>query len=423
MGNKQKRLLVLSFDALGGEDFEYMKTLPAFAEFFERAAICTEVKSIYPSVTYACHTSIVTGKLPKNHGVICNTLLQPGRLGSPDWYWQRHHIKSDTVYDLAMGNGLKVGAFLWPVTGKSKIQYNVPEIFPNRKWDNQIMVSMRNGSPAYLWELFRKYGGMLDGIKQPNLDDFVAQGVSHCLKTRAPELLLAHFTDLDTARHDFGVRSKEAYEAIDRLHGRFIGMVQTLKDCGYYDDTDIIILGDHFQLDVAHKVALNEKFAQKNWLTLKNNKVRDWKVLAKSHGGSAYVYAKENVGPYLQELMADPNNGIEKILTGKEAEKVGADPQCQYMLEARQGYVFTDSLGGGEKGKLADHGYHPTDKKGYRTFFAGAGPSIKAGIILENMSLMDHGPTWAKILGFEMKGTDGRVLWEVLDLEEEKTND
>jgi len=168
-------------------------------------------------------------------------------------------------------------------------------------------------------------------------------------------------------------------------------------------------------LDVHQKVALNEKFAKKNWLTLKNGTVKKWEVLAKSHGGSAYIYAKRDVRAYLEELMADPANGIERILTGEEAGALGADPNCQYMLEAKEGFVFTDSLGGGEKGKLADHGYHPIDKKDYATFFAAAGPGIKKGARIKNMTLMDHGPTWAKLLGFELKNTDGRALTEILE--------
>ncbi|MCL1948668.1 MAG: ectonucleotide pyrophosphatase/phosphodiesterase [Turicibacter sp.] len=409
-----KRLLVLSFDALGGKDFEFMKTLPAFADFFQRAAVCDNVSSIYPSVTYACHTSIVTGKLPNRHGIICNTLLQPGRLDSPDWYWQRKDIKGETVYDVAIKNGLKVGAFLWPVTGKSKIQYNVPEIFPNRAWDNQVMVAMRNGSPGILLDVFRRFSGMMDGIRQPNLDDFVTASVNHTISSRSPELLLVHFTDLDTARHDHGVNSPEANDAIRRLEKRFVSIMDTLKENGLFESTNVVILGDHYQLDVHTKVPLNEFFAKQGWLDIKSGKVKGWQVLAKSHGGSAYIYAKLDIRPYLEELMADEANGIERILTGAEAGKLGADGNCQYMLEAKTGFVFTDSLGGGEKGKFADHGYHPTDKPDYATFFAGAGPAFKEGAWLEKMSLMDHGPTWAKILGLELNDTDGRVLDEIL---------
>ena len=418
-----KKLLVLSFDAFGGEDFEYIKEKPEFTEFFQQAAICTNVSSIYPSVTYACHTSIVTGKLPKNHGIISNTLLQPNRVNSPDWYWQRKYIKGDTIYDAAIRKGMTVGAYLWPVTGKSKIHYNLPEIFPNRKWDHQVMTSLRNGSPLYLLGLFKRYRHLLDGIKQPNLDEFVTQSVIHTLKTKSPDMMLIHFTDLDTARHGHGTRSVQAYEAIDSLGARFKRIMDTLKASDLFDATTVVILGDHFQLDYQRSVPLNQRLAEAGWLTFGEAGVNDWKVLIKSNGGSAYVYTKDGKGDtvalkaFLEALKEKPENGIERILTRDEAAEAGADSQCAFMLEAKVGYVFTDSLGGGEKGKVADHGYHPTAKADYATFYAMAGPGVKSGARIDTMSLIDIAPTWAKMLGLKFDDVDGQVIHEMLEVE------
>jgi len=418
----KKKLLVLSFDAFGGEDFDYIKEKPEFKAFFDQAAICTNVSSVYPSVTYACHTSIVTGKLPKNHGIISNTRLQPNRVNAPDWHWQRKFITAETIYDKAIASGMKVGSFLWPVTGKSKIQYNLPEIFPNRKWDNQVMTSLRNGTPLFILELFKRYRHLLNGIKQPNLDDFVTEGVIYTLKTKSPDMMLIHFTDLDTARHDYGARSKEAYEAIDRLGIRFEKIVNTLKEENLFAETIIVILGDHFQLDYHAKVPLNNRLADAGWLNFKNGKVMaDWKGLAKSNGGSAYVYTRDGnvdrVGlkAFLDELKGNPKNGIERVLTGKEAGVEEADPNCAFMLEASEGYVFTDFLGGGEKGKRADHGYHPTWKDDYATFYAMAGPGVKGGTRSSRMSLIDIAPTWARLLGLELGEVDGDVVEEMLE--------
>jgi len=419
--NMKKRLLVLSFDAFGGEDFEYIKEKPEFKAFFEQAAICTNVSSIYPTVTYACHTSIVTGKLPKNHGVVSNTLVQPNRVNAPDWYWQRKYVKGDTIYDIAIRNGMKVGAFLWPVTAKSKIQYLLPEIFPNRKWDSQVLTSLRNGSPSFIFELFKRYRHLLRGIEQPYLDDFVTESVVHTLKKKAPEMMLIHFTDLDTARHDYGVRSKEAYAAIDRLGARFEKIIDTLKEEKLFDETVIVILGDHFQLDYHTKVPLNHLLADGGWLNITGDQIENWKVLAKSNAGSAYVYEKAGFGDragleaFLNALKMNPENGIERILTGEEAGEYGADPHCAFMLEAKVGYVFTDALGGGEKGKVADHGYHPTEKADYATFYAMAGPGVHAGAEVRQMSLIDIAPTWAKLMGLELGEVDGEVVEEMLE--------
>lgn len=416
----KKKLLVLSFDALGGEDFAYMSALPDFKDFLKQAAICTNVSSVYPSVTYACHTSIVTGKWPKHHGIISNTLLQPNRVNAPDWYWQRKFVKAETIYDQAIASGMTVGAFLWPVTAKSKIHYVLPEIFPNRKWDHQVLTSLRNGSPAFILDLFKRYRHLLDGIKQPNLDDFVSHCVMHTLQTKSPDLLLVHFTDLDTARHDHGVHSKEAYAAIDRLGAHFTQIIKVLKEENLFDLTTLVILGDHFQLDYHTKVPLNHRLAAGGWLKFGKARVTDWKVLAKSNGGSAYVYAKDGhvdrveLKAFLNELKEKPENGIERILTGDVAAELGADGGCAFMLEAKKGYVFTDLLGGGEKGKRADHGYHPTEKADYATFYAMAGPGVKSGARIDQMSLVDIAPTWAKMLGLELGDVDGKAVLAML---------
>ena len=416
-----KKLLVLSFDALGGEDFEYMKGTPEFKEFFEQAAICTNVSSIYPSVTYPCHTSIVTGKYPKNHGVLANTLFQPKRVNAPDWYWQRKYIKSDTIFDAAIRSGMTVGAFLWPVTARSKIHYLLPEIVPNRIWDNQVMAALRNGSPSFLLGIFKRYHHLLNGIHQPHLDNFVTESVIHTLKAKSPDMMLIHFTDLDTARHNSGIMSKEAYKAIDRLGDRFARIMTTLKEENLFDSTTVVILGDHFQLDYHTKVPLNNRLADAGWLSFSGDKVMDWKALAKSNAGSAYIYVKDgsvdNVGlrTFLDELKERPEYGIDRILTGDEAALEGADPECAFMLEAKKGYVFTDFLGGGRKGKRADHGYHPTWKDGYATFYAMAGAGVKKGARVGEMSLVDIAPTWARLLGLELGEVDGDVISGMLE--------
>ena len=287
-------------------------------------------------------------------------------------------------------------------------------MFPNRKWDFQLFTALRNGSPALLLRLFLRHRHLLKGISQPGLDDFVTQGVLDTIREKRPDLLLVHLTDLDTTRHDYGVHSPEAYAAIDRLAVRFENIVQQLKAQQLYEDTTVVILGDHGQLDFHTKVPINEKLAEGGWLDYVKEKPRHWKAFAKSNGGSAYIYSQnkdiQGLGQYLHALQKDPANGIAGILTAKEAAAEGADPQCAFMLEAKVGYTFIDFLGAVDKAYKADHGYHPTDKAGFETFYVMAGPEIKKGFVIEEMSLLDIAPTWAKLLGLPMKDVEGRAL-------------
>ena len=207
MDRLTKHLIVISFDCLSTLDFPKLKTMPHFQELLKEASFCDKVESIFPSVTYPCHTSIVTGNFPARHGVVTNTLLQPGR-PSPDWYWRRKHVKGTTLYDEAKKAGMTTAALLWPVTAKAKIDYHMPEIFANRPWHHQILVSLMNGSIRYQFDMNKRFGHLRNGIQQPELDDFVTESAVHTIKTKKPNFMLIHFVDLDSQRHRHGFSSE-----------------------------------------------------------------------------------------------------------------------------------------------------------------------------------------------------------------------
>jgi predicted AlkP superfamily pyrophosphatase or phosphodiesterase len=429
MERNKHNLIIISFDGLAGLDFEYISKLPNFKEYLGQASYCKNVYSVYPSVTYPAHATIVTGKYPKNHGVINNTLLQPHR-SSPDWHWQRKYIKGETFYDAAIDRGMRVAALLWPVTGKSRIQYNMPEIFANRPWHNQVMVSLMNGSPIYQLELNKKFGHIRKGLKQPYLDNFVHQSALYTLKYKKPDITMIHYVDLDSMRHHFGYNSEEARQALIRHDVRLGEIIHTLKECDMYEDSTIIVLGDHSSLDENKIISLNVILKDKGYIKVSDDgKVIDYKAIVKSCDGSAYVYLKDKKNSRLTEdiytilkAFNNENNCLEAIYNSAEAAELGADPYCSFMLEANLGYYFTDEIDGEaikevseeENGNKphrtrATHGYSPY-KPNYTTVFMAAGKGINKGQIIEEMRLIDEAPTIAKLLGIELKETDGRII-------------
>lgn len=434
MKRTTKHLIVISFDGLSTLDFEYIKSLPNFEKFINESACCKKVYSVYPTLTYPAHATIVTGKYPKNHGIINNTLLQPGRR-SPDWYWQRKYIKGETLYDLAIKRGMKVAALLWPVTAKSSIQYNMPEIFANRSWHNQIMVSLFNGSPLFQITLNNKFGALRDGLRQPNLDNFTHQSLLYTIKEKKPDITFVHYTDLDTMRHHHGFYSKEAKEALKRHDSRLEDIIKTLKENNMYEDSTIIALGDHSSLDEDKIINLNILLKENGYINVNTSgNIIDYKAIIKNCDGSAYVYVKDSLNQKLiceiRDLIDDFNKKykcIEAIFTSDEAKELGADPRCALMLEANKGYYFLDNLEGeiikkiqpNEAGVVHDvtsstHGYSPF-KEDYTTVFMAAGCGIKKGAVIEKMNLIDEAPTMAKLLGLELKNVDGRIVEEIFE--------
>jgi predicted AlkP superfamily pyrophosphatase or phosphodiesterase len=429
-----KHLIIISFDALSSLDYVHLDKLPNFSLIKETGSYARKVYSVYPSLTYPAHTTIITGRYPKNHGIINNTLLQPG-WGSPDWYWYRRDIKGETLYDKAVDAGLTTAALLWPVTARSRIKYNMPEIFSNRWWTNQIMVSIRNGNPLYQLELNNKFGRLRKGLNQPELDNFVLESAVHTIKKNKPNLMLIHFTDLDTQRHDYGYSSSEALEAINRHDKRLGDIINSLKEAGIYENSTIIALGDHSALNESKIININVLLREHNLISLdRNNKIKSWKAYLKTCDGSAYIYLKDKndmatknlVHKLLIELKSNPSNGIEAIYTSEEAEKLGADHNCTFMLEAKLGFYFLEDYSGPlikEINSLsvdeqkhftkATHGYSPF-KADYTTMFIASGKGIKGGEVIDSINLVDEAPTFAALLGLKLDHVDGRILNEIL---------
>ncbi|WP_456272952.1 alkaline phosphatase family protein [Bacillus sp. AK031] len=426
-------LIVISFDCLSTLDFPVIKELPNFKKLLKNGSYCINVETIYPSVTYPCHATIVTGNFPNKHGVINNTMLQPGS-ASPDWYWHRRHVKGTTLYDEAKQAGMSTAALLWPVTAKADIDYNMPEIFANRPWHHQVAVSLWNGSTSFQLEMNRRFGYIRNGLRQPELDDFVLESTLETIRKKKPNLMLIHFTDLDSHRHYHGFSSEEAYQALNRHDERLGRIIEAMKKADIYEKSTIIALGDHSALDEAKAVKPNVLLKEKGLISTDNQgKVKDWKAYCKSCDGSAYIYIKDKsdtkthqlVKEILGDLAADETNGIERVLTGEEAGEKGADGTCAFMLEASLGFYIKEGFEGDyvdeitaedvEVGKYtyASHGYSP-EKADYATMLIASGQGIQERAVIPSMHLVDEGPTFARLLGLQLGETDGKVIEELL---------
>lgn len=111
-----KHVIVISEDALIYEDTATLEQLPVFGSIWKKAARVEQVRSIYPTLTYPCHTTMMTGCYPDRHGIVNNELSNVKELSS-DWNWFYDKVKVPSIFDRAKEKGLSTAAVFWPVTG------------------------------------------------------------------------------------------------------------------------------------------------------------------------------------------------------------------------------------------------------------------------------------------------------------------
>ena len=422
-----KHLIVISYDAFSEDNWELARSLPNLSKLIRNGAYSTKLKSVYPSITYVVHSTIVTGVYPDKHGIIHNNPLQPFvEEKDQSWYWFRNDIKVPAIYDALNERGMSSAGILWPVSGKASIKYNLPEMAAIKN-ENQILKILRNGNPLYCINMELKYGRFRNGIEQPNLDDFTAMCASETIKKKKPNLLLMHLIELDDTKHKHGTDSMEVEKTIISMDRRIGTLLDAVEEVGLQDDTVFIVVGDHGQINVKRKVHLNNLLREKGLIYEENGEMK-WRAYFQSTGGSAYLHIKQNdeeaeklVADVLQEMRQEEMYGIERIYSRNELDSLHVDASIKYMLEAKVDYSFEDSLAEStvidleKQGiKYATHGYLP-DKENYRCNVIISGPSIKSDYPLGEIEMVDIAPTMAKILGIDFHHCDGRSLDEIFN--------
>ena len=436
MINKNKHLIVVSADAFVFEDLEYVKTLPNFKRILERGSVVGKVRTIYPTLTHPVHASIITGAPAGVTGVASNLKFVPGDLDAP-WYNDLSDLKCDTIVHAAHNAGLTTASCVFPLMmgGEEYIDYYVPGLMKKDiegMEDNVIEAYKKHGLTKCLYDDVKvgleTYG---TGLGHPEVDAFSTYVAAQIIRKYQPNLLITHPGYIDSARHRSGVFSEFVKESL-RETDKWIGMLwDAVCDAGIEDSTDIVVLGDHGQLNVTRRINTNVYFADRGYIKVgENGELLDWEAYAMSTGLSAYVYLKDKnnsavrdeIYQLLKDMAEEKLYGFDQVLTVTEVrEKYGLDGDFSFVLET-DGYTsFADSWvrplvidmdNADYRAGKASHGYLP--EKGPQPTFIAMGPSFKTGSFVECGSILNHAPTFARVLGVELRDAKGCAVDEIL---------
>ncbi|CEN79118.1 alkaline phosphatase family protein [Paraclostridium sordellii] len=417
------RAVVISIDSLFTSDIKFLEELPNFKKILKNASIVKNINCIYPTLTYPCHTTIVSGVYPDKHGICHNEKLELNEK-MPEWYWYSKDIKCDTIIDLAKKNNITTSTILWPVTGGCKADHNIAEIWTKDENEDHFKVYDNSCSKHLMKTVYPKYSHIINWNREPFLDEFGVSCAEDIIKEYKPELMLIHLAYLDHTRHKHGLYEKEVINCFPK-YDEWIGrIIKALKEAKVYEDTNFIILGDHGQLEVNKLISPNIILKEKGLIDVdENGKIIDYKAICKSAGISTHVIVKDNgcisyLEGILKEMMEYEEFGIEKIFNKNELKKqYKLDCDAEFALEGKPGIAFNNDVCGdisksvdnsNYKYCLATHGHLP--HKGDKPPFIAKGPGIKENVILNKGNLVDEAPTIMKIFNIDMKNIDGTAF-------------
>lgn len=424
------KAVLVCLDALDPVDIDTMRGLPNLGRFLRDGASVTYAEPEYPSLTYPCHTSILTGNHVGRHGITHNQQVEVGRRDVPA-FTQRASIQGDTLLDAARRHGRSTCSLSWPVTGAAEFDLNMPMIVPMFYDGPEPIRFLEGNATAELLErYYPKYWQYLTGAER-SLDHYTMALTREILRDYdQPDVMLIKLCDLDTVRHANGVDNEHTRAQLavhDEQLGEIIGLIDEHGDLA---NTNVVIIGDHGQSDVTGHLNLNVLFKRDGLLEVDgDDQVVDHVAFAHSAELSAWVQladgadeaTRARVHRYLDDLAADPQYGIGAVYTADEIfERFRSRGPWDFVVEGTTPVEFSSTWLGDDpfapqlyKGSTAKatHGGLPFRDP---TTLVAYGPGFAAGAALEHCQVVDVAPTLAALLGIELDSPDGRVLTELV---------
>ena len=427
-----KHVIVISEDAMVYEDTLTLRELPVFSSIWPKTARVRHMRSIYPSVTYPCHTSMMTGCYPDRHGIVNNELTNLQECSSP-WHWFYDQVKTPSIFDVAKAAGLTTAAVFWPVTGNCRsIDYLVNEYWPQSPEESMRQCFLNSGStPEVVEKCVDPHLWMQVNRTHPWCDEFITACACSIIREYKPNLLMIHPANIDAYRHQTGLFTSKVTHGLHEIDNWLGWLIRATKDAGIYEDTDFFIVSDHGQINISRVICPNVELARRGLIQVDGSgQVTDYVAMVKSAGASAQVYLKEpdneqalaRTEMVLKEMCQAGIYGISRVYTAQEAaQEERLAGEFSFVLET-DGFT---SFGNDWTGALcrthdvtdyrfgrATHGHQPD--KGPQPTLIAFGPSIRPGVVLDRGSIVDEPATVARVLGIDMGDIDGKVLEELL---------
>ena len=384
-GQQNHKLVVISIEGL---DARFLNEpalrvkAPNLRKLMREGASATVV-GVAPSETWPAHASLMTGVSPWQHGILSNDQSASA-------------LKTAALWDAANSHGFKTATVYWPGTLGAKVSFDLPQLQETHKgdavsFDSITQKSTPTGLVAAIEKKFPSFS------KEIWTDSSSAQAATYLLGAESPDLLLVHFSEVDSEEHDTGARSiysREILENNDDLVGQILAKVPR--------GSIIAVVSDHgFE---------------------NNNRTVRPRVMLKQAGIKGNLEVLDGligtsdpaVAGLLRKLLAEGRkSGLAREVPVAEV-RARAPMHSRWVaaFDTLPDFVASDEDRGPAVGPGTHTGAHRMwpNRPGFRSIFILAGDGIRP-VKLGEIDLLQIAPTLADILGVKLPAAKSASLW------------
>lgn len=431
--NRQRKpsVLLVSVDALKPEFVLEQKrlgvNLPTMTRYFLENGMVTRkgVKSVFPTFTYPCHQSIITGTRPATHGIVNNGMFDPTGKHLGAWHWFANR-KVKTLWQAAREGGYCSASVAFPTSVGAKGDYIAPEFWWDGSELDSIFIDMVSCPQGLISEMEADIGRYAGGLDLSDGGDaqrgaaalWMLQNKLAPQIDQKPFFLSAYFASFDESAHQYGVYSREAarsLEKIDAMLGQLIEEAERITQ----GDLVVCVVSDHGTLDNHYNISPNVLLHQAGLIELDpEGNVTSWKAWSQRAGGTAEVRmadpqdeaTRRTLADIMKRLAEDPDSGILEVVDREGARARGGFPDAEYVLVSKKGYELRDDVTGDycrtRLTQKAQHGYSENFPE-MRASFMLWGKGVRPGSDPGEFELIDIAPTLAAMMGVSLPDAEG----------------
>ncbi len=287
--------------------------------------VALPMQGVVPAVTCTAQASMLTGRMPAEHGIVGNGWLFRDLGEVLFWRQSNALVQGEKLYENVSGTTAKL--FWWYNRG-APVDVSVTPL-PHYGADGSKAFGIHGTPPGEAEELERCFGnfpflgfwGPHAGIASTR---WIASAAVETLRRHEPRLLLVYLPNLDydLQRHGPAHATSGPLQDVDAEAGR-------VADAARERNMTVVVVSEYGLVSVSRPVHVNRALREAGWLTVRDGPFGErvdlfnCRAFAVADHQVAHVYVQGDPTPVRERLAA--LDGVGRVLDADGKREVGLD--------------------------------------------------------------------------------------------------
>lgn len=300
------------------------------------------MEPVFPALTCTVQASILSGKYPREHGIVANGLYDRDTFSVSFWEQPSSLVKTQRVWDVTRHNGAKTAVLFWQNTmyANSDIVVTPRPIH----LDDKMLMWCYSKPVGYYERLKEKFGefdlatywGPLASIKS---SEWIANAAEYTFENERPDMLFVYIPHVDYSAQRFGKDAPQVREDIkkaDEIVGR---LAEKVSKTVPKDEAQFIVISEYGFNNVKAATPLNLVLRDAGLLSTRTIHGKEYldleysKAFAMVDHQVAHVFVKDGFEHETRKVI-ETAAGVDMVLYREDKKKLGIDHERSGELVA-----------------------------------------------------------------------------------------